>query len=141
MQLCCQKQYRSKLPNFQTFGSKMQSSCSLLAGKVCHGRSSICRFRVGNRGSILRSQESQPNPHFFLIVFDDGLKQRDQIVLSLRVLFCPDLSAEPANQVDVIHGECDAFIIYRLTYGQNPARKYSHIAFLRGIRESLYWRL
>jgi hypothetical protein len=26
-------------------------------------------------------------------------------VLSLRVLFCPDLSAEPANQLDVIHGD------------------------------------
>jgi hypothetical protein len=135
MQLGCQNQYRHKLSNFQAFESKLQSSGSLLAGKVCHGRSSICRFRVGDCGSILRSQESQPHAHFFLIVFDDGLKQRDQIVLSLRVLFCPDLSAERANQIDVIHGECDAFNGYRPTYWQNPARKYSHFAFLWGIRE------
>jgi hypothetical protein len=75
-----------------------------LQAKFAAAGSSICRFGIGDDG-ILRSQESQPHARFFLVVFDDGLKQCDQVVLSLRVLFCPDLSAEPANQLDVIHGD------------------------------------
>jgi hypothetical protein len=95
----------SELPKIQASALNLQSSRSLLTGKVCRGGSSICRFGIGDDGSILRSQESQPHAHFFLVVFDDGLKQCDQVVLSLRVLFCPDLSAEPANQLDVIPGD------------------------------------
>jgi len=95
----------SELPKIQASALNLQSSRSLLTGKVCRGGSSICRFGMEMTGSILRSQESQPHAHFFLVVFDDGLKQCDQVVLSLRVLFCPDLSAEPANQLDVIHGD------------------------------------
>jgi hypothetical protein len=141
MQLWCQNQYRRKLPNFQAFGLKLQSSGSLLAGKVCHGRSSICRFRVGDHSSIFRSQESQRYPYFFLIVFDYGLKQGDQVVHSLRVLFCPNLSAEPANKLDVIHGDVTLSGLQTQTCRQNPDRKYSHNRFVAGIREKLYWPL
>lgn len=114
---------------------------SPVAGKVCHGQCLICRFRIGDDGSILRSQESQPYAHFFLIVFDDGLKQCDQGLRSLRVLFYPDLSAEPANQLqlDVIHGDVTLACLQTRLAG-NPERKYSHNAFLQGIREKLYWR-
>jgi hypothetical protein len=141
VQLWYQSQYRSELPNFQASALKLQSSRSLLAGKVCRSQSSICRFGIRDDGSILRSQESQPHAHFFLAVFDDGPKQCDQVVLSLRVLFCPNLSAEPANQLDVIHGDVTLSSFQIQVCWQNPERKYSHIAFLQEIRGRLYWWL
>jgi hypothetical protein len=130
MQLWCQNQYPGQTTNFQAFGLKLQSSRSVLAGKVCHGQSSICRFRVGDHGSILRSQESQPHTHFFLVVFDDRLKQCDQVVLSFRVLFCADLSAEPANQLDVIPGDVTLSLFTDSDLLAKSGRKCSHIASL-----------
>ena len=84
----------SELPKIQASALNLQSSRSLLTGKVCRGGSSICRFGIGDDGSILRSQESQPQAHFFLVVFDDGLKQCDQVVLSLSEFCSARISAQ-----------------------------------------------